>query len=204
MLGGGTPIRPGEVSLAHHGVLFLDELPEFDRAVLEGLREPLEEGRVAISRAGGVEVFPAGFQLIAAMTPCPCGMHGGERASCRCSARDVERYRSRVSRPILDRIDLHVSVPAVDPARWMGSATIDSQTLATGVEAAAGRLEAHPPVLERDEDAVLIRAASSLHMSMRALERTRRICRSIAALEGADRVMRPHVAEALRYRETGR
>lgn len=203
MLGGGTPIRPGEVSLAHHGVLFLDELPEFDRSVLEGLREPLEEGRVAISRAGGLEVFPADFQLIAAMNPCPCGLFGGEHDSCRCSSRDVERYRARVSRPILDRIDLHVSVPAVDPARWLGKEATSSQTLATGVRAASRRLETQPPVLEREEDAVLIRAASSLRISMRALDRTRRICRTIAALDTAGRVTRSHVAEALRYRETG-
>lgn len=203
MLGGGTPIRPGEVSLAHHGVLFLDELPEFDRAVLEGLREPLEEGRVAISRAGGVEVFPAGFQLIAAMNPCPCGMFGGERNACRCSAKEVERYRGRVSRPILDRIDVHLSVPAVDPALALVQTAQSSRELREAVRQSAERLDGDPPVMERAEDAVLIRAASSLHLSMRALDRTRRICRSIAALDGTDRVNKAHVAEALRYRESG-
>lgn len=203
MLGGGTPIRPGEVSLAHHGVLFLDELPEFDRSVLEGLREPLEAGTVAISRAGGVEIYPAGFQLLAAMNPCPCGMYGGERDSCRCTAKEVDRYRSRLSRPILDRIDLHLSVPAVDPLLGLDRERPSSQDLAHSVTEAADRLASQPPRLEREEDSVLTRAASSLHLSMRALERTRRICRTIAALDGADRVTKTHVSEAMRYRETG-
>jgi magnesium chelatase family protein len=201
MLGGGNPVRPGEVSLAHHGVLFLDELPEFDRAVLEGLREPLEEGSVAISRAAGVEIYPAGFQLVAAMNPCPCGMHGGEQDTCRCTAREVEKYRSRVSRPIMDRIDLHLTVPPVDPVHGMDEPRPSSRELLAGVQRAARRLSKQTPRLEKAEDAVLVRAAGSLRLSMRALESSRRISRTIAALDDADRVSKTHVAEALRYRE---
>ncbi|MDA0875198.1 MAG: YifB family Mg chelatase-like AAA ATPase [Bacteroidetes bacterium] len=204
MLGGGTPIRPGEVSLAHNGVLFLDELPEFDRSVLEGLREPLQEGRVAISRAGGVEIFPAGFQLLAAMNPCPCGMEGSEQGACRCTARDLDRYRRRLSRPILDRIDLHVSVPPVDPEQSLAMPPARTAELSEGVRSAARRLMDNPPVIAHEEHEVLIRAASGMGLSMRALERTRRICLTIAALDRTDRVQKNQVAEALRYRETDR
>src|SRR5204862_837872 len=116
LVGGSSPPRPGEVSLAHHGVLFLDELPEFSRHVLEVLREPLESGRITISRAAMQSDFPASFQLIAAMNPCPCGYLGHYSGRCHCSPDLVKRYRQRISGPLMDRIDLHVSVPALAPS----------------------------------------------------------------------------------------
>src|SRR6185436_17152624 len=120
LVGGSTPPRPGEISLAHHGVLFLDELPEFNRNVLEVLREPLESGRITISRAAHQADYPASFQLVAAMNPCPCGYLGHYSGRCKCSPPIVERYRSRISGPLLDRIDLHVDVPALKPADLAG------------------------------------------------------------------------------------
>ena len=113
MVGGGSIPRPGEISLAHHGVLFLDELPEFDRRVLEALRQPLEEGRVTITRAARAAAFPARFMLVAAMNPCPCGFRGDQRRGCRCSEPQIARYAGRISGPLRDRIDLVVEVPAV-------------------------------------------------------------------------------------------
>lgn len=203
LLGGGTPVRPGEVSLAHHGVLFLDELPEFNRAVLEGLREPLQEGQVAISRAGGVEQFPASFQLMAAMNPCPCGYAGDTSESCRCSVREQHRYRSRISGPLLDRVDLHVSVPPVDVLRHLGIEPESSESMAARVHQAVERLTSDRPQMAGGSNGVLLRAASGMGLSMRALGRCRRVAQTIAALDGADSVGRHHVSEALRYRHVG-
>src|SRR5690606_7084819 len=120
IVGGGVAVQPGEVSLAHHGVLFLDELPEFDRRVLESLREPLESGRVSVVRANQRAEFPAVFQLVAAMNPCPCGRHGQARPPCRCSGAQIERYRARISGPLLDRIDLQLWLAPVDAQELAG------------------------------------------------------------------------------------
>ena len=203
LLGGGTPIRPGEVSLAHNGVLFLDELPEFNRSVLEGLREPLQEGQVAISRAGGVEQFPAAFQLMAAMNPCPCGYAGDTTESCRCSVREQHRYRSRMSGPLLDRVDLHVTVPSVDPLRHLGSAPESTESMAARVHAAAARLASARPEVSKESREALLRAASGMGLSMRAVTRCQSVAQTIAALDGSDSVERCHISEALRYRHVG-
>ena len=135
-MGGGSPPRPGEISLAHHGVLFLDELPEFPRAALEALREPLETGRITISRAARRAEFPARFQLIAAMNPCPCGYLGSTHKTCRCTPDQVARYQGKLSGPLMDRIDLHVEVPALPPADLL--------------QAPPGRIQRrHPRALQR-------------------------------------------------------
>src|SRR5690606_23409440 len=130
LVGGGSVPRPGEVSLAHHGVLFLDELPEFDRHVLEVLREPLETASITISRAARQEEFPASFQLVAAMNPCPCGYLGDAQGKCRCTAEQVQRYRTRLSGPLLDRLDLHVEVPRI-PTPLLQASTEGSESSAT-------------------------------------------------------------------------
>lgn len=199
MLGGGNPVRPGEVSLAHNGVLFMDELPEFSRDVLEGLREPLEEHSVAISRAGGMERFPARFQLLAAMNPCPCGYAGVEDRPCRCSARDLSRYRSRLSGPLLDRIDIHVVVPQVRIGDLSAEQPKTSQKISARVQAGRAVLSSTKPVMGQETEEALIRASTSLRLSMRGVERCRSLARSIAALDGSNRVARHHISEAMRY-----
>ncbi|MEQ8329002.1 MAG: YifB family Mg chelatase-like AAA ATPase [Longimicrobiales bacterium] len=221
LVGGGTPLTPGEVSLAHHGVLFLDELPEFRRGVLEALRQPLEEGRVHLSRARGSVRFPARFLLAAAMNPCPCGYHGDGTDRCLCDPSVVGRYRARVSGPLLDRIDLHVEVPAVpfsdlsrqqrgEPssrvaARVAAARTVQGQRYAglPGVRANAHlapgshgrRNRPHPAVV-----AVLQQAVDGLGLSARAYHRILRVARTIADLEGADEVDAGAVLEAVQYR----
>ena len=199
MLGGGNPVRPGEVSLAHNWVLFMDELPEFSRDVLEGLREPLEEHSVAISRAGGMERFPARFQLLAAMNPCPCGYAGVEDRPCRCSARDLSRYRSRLSGPLLDRIDIHVVVPQVRIGDLSAEQPKTSQKISARVQAGRAVLSSTKPVMGQETEEALIRASTSLRLSMRGVERCRSLARSIAALDGSNRVARHHISEAMRY-----
>src|SRR4029077_20713795 len=135
LVGGGARARPGEISLAHHGVLFLDELPEFERGVLEALREPLETGVVAVSRAALPTQYPAAFQLIAAMNPCPCGRFGDPAGGCRCTPAEVRRYRGRVSAPLLDRLDMQVEVPRVAACEFDAATGVGPTTLA-----AAGRI----------------------------------------------------------------
>lgn len=198
LLGGGTPLRPGEVSLAHGGVLFLDELPEFNPKVLDGLREPLEEGKVTLSRAQGVEEYPSDFQLVAAMNPCPCGYAGSGDRRCVCSERGRKTYKARVSGPLRDRIDIHVPVAQVDPLRHLGEETEPSSVWSKRVEAAHERLEKEPPILESGEDQILIQAVATFGVSMRTVAGIRRIARTIAAFEQADRVDRDHVSEAIR------
>ena len=216
LVGGGSPPRPGEISLAHHGVLFLDELPEFSRHVLEVLREPLESGRIAISRAARQAEFPARFQLVAAMNPCPCGRLGHHALACTCTPDMVARYRSRLSGPFLDRIDLHIDVPAVAPellasaSHAEGSAPVRARV--ARARAVQIQRQGHPnarlpagEVVARAKAtpaarAVLRAAMAQLLLSARAHDRMLRVARTIADLDGADAVGEPHVAEALRYR----
>jgi magnesium chelatase family protein len=216
LVGGGSPPRPGEISLAHHGVLFLDELPEFSRRVLEVLREPLESGRITISRAARQADFPARFQLVAAMNPCPCGYLGHYSARCRCTEETVARYRSRISGPLLDRIDLHVSVPALaaseltDAPRGEASAPVRERVLRAharqlqrqgchNARLASGSLHEHVRPDARANE-FLRRAGASMALTARSHHRVLKVARTIADLEGCARVAEAHVAEALRYR----
>ncbi|MGA0584401.1 MAG: ATP-binding protein, partial [Castellaniella sp.] len=216
LVGGGARPRPGEISLAHHGVLFLDELPEFGRQALEALREPLETGCVTIARAAGGCTFPARFQLVAAMNPCPCGWRGHPhpRLECRCSREVIARYRARLSGPLLDRIDLHVGL-GVEPA-WMDappgepSAPVRERVLAARRRQLSrqGCLNAalDGATLDRHGDpgaegrALLMRAASAWGWSARAVRRTQRVARTLADLQERDRVEATHMAQAIQYR----
>jgi len=217
--GGGSDPRPGELSLAHHGVLFLDELPEFRRDALEVLREPLEEGVVRVTRASGSRSFPARFLLVAAMNPCPCGYRGDVRKACTCSEQDVGRYRRKVSGPLLDRIDLHVEVPALASVDLVSgpppesSATVRERVVAargrqlartgdarlTNASLSPARLKAGAAI-QPEAAALLARAMDRIGLSARAHQRVLRVARTIADLEGAPSIGSPHVAEALRYR----
>jgi len=216
LVGGGSPPRPGEVSLAHHGVLFLDELPEFQRSVLEVLREPLESGRITISRAARQADFPARFQLVAAMNPCHCGYLGHESGRCHCTPAHIARYRDRISGPLLDRIDLLVEVPALPQAELDGGARGESSgkvrervRRARGVQLArqgcpngqlAGREAEERAAASAEARKLLREATARLQLSARAHHRVLKVARTIADLEGAARVAGGHVAEALRYR----
>jgi magnesium chelatase family protein len=214
----GSNPRPGEISLAHNGVLFLDELPEFPRHVLEVLREPLESGRIIISRAARQCEFPARFQLVAAMNPCPCGYAGDPRGRCRCTPDQIQRYRARISGPLLDRIDLSVEVPRV-PLAELGATRQPgdegSAAVLARVEAARtrqrGRGVAANAQLGSDalrracalgdaERRLLESALEKLGLSARAYHRVLRVARTIADLAGAERVGREHLAEALQLR----
>jgi len=216
LVGGGSPPRPGEISLSHHGVLFLDELPEFSRHVLEVLREPLESGRITISRAARQADFPASFQLVAAMNPCPCGYLGHQKVRCNCAPGDVARYRSRISGPLLDRIDMHVEVPSLAEDELAGEQPGEaSRTVRERVararrrqverqkvpNARLGSAEAARRCKLTDEARAWMRKASSAGtLSARAHDRVLRVARTIADLTGNAVVERDHVAEALRYR----
>ncbi len=217
LVGGGSHPRPGEISLAHNGVLFLDELPEWERRVLEVLREPLESGRITISRAARQAEFPARFLLVAAMNPCPCGYAGDVSGRCRCSGEAIARYRARVSGPLLDRIDLQLEVPRPaaselrqDAAPGESSAAVRARVLAArrrqieragqanarlGPDALASHCR-----LDAAGQALLERAIERLQLSPRAAHRSLRVARSIADLAGAAAIAPPHLAEALGYR----
>jgi magnesium chelatase family protein len=227
LVGGGAMPRPGEVSLAHCGVLFLDELPEFRRDSLEALRQPMEEGFVAVARTRARLRFPARFSLVAAMNPCPCGHLGDPRHECRCTTLGVERYRARISGPLLDRIDLHVEVPAVGLAELRSAPGEPTAAVAARVAAARerqveriGRLgrgvatpvnaALGPEEIRRHAtpDAagqrLLDTAFERLGLSARALDRILKVARTIADLAGSEEVRAPHVAEAIQYRSLDR
>jgi len=220
LVGGGGRPRPGEISLAHHGVLFLDELPEFDRGVLEVLREPLESGYIVVSRAGRQAEFPARFQLVGAMNPCPCGHLGDPAADCKCGEAKVAAYRGRISGPLLDRIDLHIEVPRV-PTEVLANdeAAESSQDVAARVAAARERqlerqnqpnAQLDGPVVvnranaERAALQLLAGAMRQLALSARAYHRVLRVARTIADLAGSDTVTTQHVAEAITLRQLDR
>jgi magnesium chelatase family protein len=216
LVGGSSPPRPGEISLAHHGVLFLDELPEFPRTALEALREPLETGRITISRAARQADFPARFQLVAAMNPCPCGHLGSPQHACACSADAVERYRARISGPLLDRIDLRVEVPAVAPQQLAGTADGEpSAAVAARVATARARAlerqgcpngELTGQALDRHAApgpaAARFLQASALRLgwSARSFHRVLRCARTVADLAAAREIETPHIAEAVQLR----
>jgi magnesium chelatase family protein len=225
LLGGGAHPMPGEVSLSHHGVLFLDELPEFHRNVLEVMRQPLEDGQVTISRAAASVTFPCRFMLVAAMNPCPCGYHGDPQRECRCSPIQIQRYRSRISGPLLDRIDLHIEVPSVryqdlaGLSRGEPSAAIRERVLrARAVQHerfrgarrvscnAAMRAKEVQQHARPDEGGqqILRMAVNEMHFSARAYDRILKVARTIADLEGAERVCEAHVSEAVQYRSLDR
>jgi len=224
MIGGGSIARPGEVSQAHGGVLFLDELPEFRRDTLEALRQPLEDGRVTIVRSHWRFTFPARFALLAAMNPCQCGYLGDPRHECRCSPRSIERYRNRISGPLLDRIDMQIEVPAPDFQELSSSATEPSSAIAERVQRAretqrlrfglqtATQTNAvmNTELLRRhatpDADGVrlLRRVYNKMGLSARALHRIQKVSRTIADLAADETVRRAHVAEAIQYRALDR
>jgi magnesium chelatase family protein len=221
LVGGGRVPRPGEISLAHNGVLFLDELPEFDRRSLETLREPLENGRVTIARAARSVTFPAAFQLVAAMNPCPCGYDGDSRIECRCTPDRIARYRGRVSGPLAERIDIHLAVPRqpLDAAHGAGAEGEPSATVRARVTAArtlqaarqgcanarldGATLRTHA-TLDDAGRALLARAAERLALSARSYHKVLRLARTIADLDGADAITTVHLGEAIGYRAIDR
>lgn len=216
LVGGGSLPRPGEISLAHHGVLFLDEIVEFDRRVLEVLREPLESGRIAISRAARQAEFPARFQLVAAMNPCPCGYAGDAAGRCRCTPDAIARYRSRLSGPLLDRIDLKIEMPRVPHAELRDSTHGESSALVRKRVIAARTLQldrAGKPnawlgnreverdcTLETRQHALLDRAVEHLGLSARGYHRVLRVARTIADLAGSTQIDTAHLSEAIQLR----
>ena len=221
LAGGGSEPRPGEISLAHHGVLFLDELPEWERRALEVLREPLESGVVTISRAARSAEFPARFQLVAAMNPCPCGWAGDPSGRCLCSPEVIRRYRGRISGPLLDRIDLHVEVPRLPPAELRPDAAEGEATeivharvqraralqdaRAGKPNARLGQAETSASCRLSDADhALLEQAVEQLQLSARSMHRIMRVARTIADLAGAPHIATPHLAEAIGYRRMDR
>ena len=225
LLGGTSNITPGEVSLAHHGVLFLDELPEFHRSTLEVLRQPLEEGKVTISRASGTMTFPCSFMLVAAMNPCPCGYYGDPKRECRCSPGQVERYRQKISGPLLDRIDLHVEAPSVEykelsdnvPAessaiireRIVNAREIQTRRFAKSRKVTCNARMSHAQLKEhcRLDDRgneLLKNAMTDLNFSARAYDRILKVARTIADLASHPVISPDHLLEALSYRNLDR
>ena len=219
LVGGGSSPRPGEISLAHHGVLFLDELPEFERRVLEVLREPLETGRILISRAARQAEYPARFQLVAAMNPCPCGWLGDSSGRCRCTLEQVERYRKRISGPLLDRIDMHVEVPRLSFDEMNGrrgerSADVRNRVIATreiqlqrnntlNSQLDNRQLDETCP-LEKNDQAFMETAMEKLQLSTRAFLRILKLARTIADMERSAGIQSQHLGEAIHYRTLDR
>ena len=220
LLGGTANLTPGEISLANHGVLFLDELPEFHRDVLEALREPLEEGRVVISRATGTMTFPAQFMLLASMNPCPCGFYGDSKRECRCSPNMITKYRNRISGPLLDRIDIHIEVPAVKYKEMAGEATGETSERVRQRVAAARAVQrdrfGHTNArltpkemkqhcrLDADCQELLKMAMTELNLSARAYDRILKVSRTIADLDNASAIQSQHISEAIQYRSLDR
>ena len=224
LLGGGTIPGPGEISLAHHGVLFLDELPEFKRSALEVLRQPLEDGQVTISRSAGKVTLPCAFMLVAAMNPCPCGYLGDKQHECRCSPTQIQRYRARISGPLLDRIDLHIEAPALSLAELRserpGEASAPlreriqlsrrrqlARFTGTGVTSNARMTHAQIRrhcALDSTLGDLLQHAMEQLSLSARAYDRILKVARTIADLAGAETITSPHLLEAIQYRSLDR
>jgi magnesium chelatase family protein len=222
VIGGGANPKPGEITLAHHGVLFLDEFPEFDRRVLESLRQPLEEQSVSISRAKSSAIFPAQFIFVAAMNPCPCGWKGSKKRACTCTAIDLVRYQRKLSGPLLDRIDIALYVGEIGYDRLAsGGGTPESEQIRTVVTEARARAYARARAhgipekinsmlrgkelalvapLTKDASAALSESAERLALSGRAYHRTQKLARTIADLDGAQEITRDHILEAIRYR----
>jgi len=222
LVGGGRPPQPGEISLAHHGVLFLDELPEFNRHVLESLREPLESGQVTISRAAYQTVFPAQFQLIAAMNPCPCGYFGSVNRACRCAPDQVRRYLGKLSGPFLDRIDMQVDVPAL-PIHLLSTQELHQNEKSAAVKERVLRARSHQQnrqgklnrellvsdlksfcVLSEEAQKLIDQAMAKFDLSARVYHRIVKVARTIADLLGQDVITSEHIAEALNYRALDR
>jgi len=220
LIGGGSQPRPGEVSLAHHGVLFLDEMLEFSRHVLEVLRQPLEEGRVTVARAARTAVFPARFVLVGAMNPCPCGFAGDPARECRCTPQQIGRYRDRLSGPLRDRLDLTVEVPALPPgvlaatesgepsasvrvrvvaARERQQARYGPSGFSTNAELTPALMAKYCSLDSRGQQ-LLNAAASRLALSARAYDRVRKVARTIADLGSRESIDSDHIAEALQFR----
>ncbi len=224
LVGGGSFPRPGEISLAHHGVLFLDEMAEFHRDVLEVLRQPLEDGHVTISRAAQSLSFPAKFQLIASMNPCPCGFYGDARRACVCSSTQIRRYLARISGPLLDRIDIHIEVPRLSPQDLMSKAIGESSaTVRHRVETArkiqverlkddgltcnaqlhAKQLRLHCNLDDGAQD-LLKAAIHQFSLSARAYDRILKVARTVADLDSSEAIQLHHIAEAINYRTLDR
>ncbi|MBI3616168.1 MAG: YifB family Mg chelatase-like AAA ATPase [Candidatus Omnitrophica bacterium] len=225
LVGGGAVPRPGEVSLAHHGVLFLDELPEFSRASLESLRQPLEDGVVTVSRAVGTVAFPARFMLVASMNPCPCGFSGDPTKSCLCTPSQIHRYRTRISGPLLDRIDLHLEVPAVSVPELTGDGQGESSAairarIAQGRDRQRQRFQGESGIfcnaqmryrqikrwcrLTPEGKELLKKAIPALGLSARAYDKILKVSRTIADLAGSEEIHPEHLAEAIQYRALDR
>ncbi len=224
MIGGGKYPRPGEVSLSHNGVLFLDEFPEFRRDVLEVLRQPLEEGRVTISRASSSLTFPARFMLVAAMNPCPCGNFGDQKKECHCTSPQIRNYMSRVSGPLLDRIDIQLEVPCVkvgdltekstgessheirervERARGAQRARYQSDKISSNAQLLSKQVEKYCQV-SKEGEGILKMAIESLGLSARAYHKVLKVARTIADLEGKEALETPHLSEAIHYRALDR
>jgi len=225
LLGGGTHPLPGEVSLGHRGVLFLDELPEFHRNVLEVLRQPLEDGHVTISRAAATLDFPSQFMLVAAMNPCPCGYAGDPKRECRCTSQKIQTYRNKISGPLLDRIDIHIEVPPVHYHELRGAACGDASAtirkrVATCRDRQRARFKAHPRVtcnaamgtrevqtfcaMSTDAAELLKMAMSELNFSARAYDRIVKVARTIADMADSDTIAANHISESIQYRSLDR
>lgn len=227
LVGGGTLPQPGEITLAHHGVLFLDELPEFHRNTLEALRQPLEDGAIRVARASRSLLFPASFMLICAMNPCPCGGYGQKNSSCRCSAPQVHRYRSKISGPLLDRIDIHMEVPALKYEEVMAvQAGENSVEIRRRIEKAhhiqkrrfcngkGDRIRYNAQMNHRQtrahcglgpEASRLLKAAiEEFGLSMRAYDKILKLSRTISDIAGSETILPEHLAEAIQYRALDR
>ncbi len=220
LVGGGLHAQPGEISKAHNGVLFLDELPEYKRDVLEALRQPMEDGKVTITRVNAQSTYPSAFMLICSMNPCPCGNYGSRTQACRCSASEIRRYLNKISGPLLDRIDLHIEVESLPPDRLADDSLEESSAVVRGrVEEARevqreryrgqniscnARLDARTLnkfcVMKDDARALLLRACEKMHLSNRAYTRLLKVARTIADLGGCEQIEKAHIAEAVQYR----